>query len=202
MALLYAETNGRRARQILGDVAVAAWALAWVVLGTQLHDLVTVLAAPGEGLAAAGASLASGAERIASVLGDTPLIGSGIAAPFAALSGTGQELASVGQATREAAHDLALWLSIVVAGLPILVVAAPYLLRRASWARRATATARLRDQPETVQLLALRAVVTRPLAQILDVSTDPLRDLGEHPHVLAALELRDLGLQPSRDGAP
>lgn len=201
VGLLYAETSGRRTWQILGDVAVVAWVVAWVVLGAQLHDLVTVLATPGEGLAAAGASLASSAERIADAVRDTPLIGGGIAAPFSALSGAGQELASVGQATREAAHDLALWLSIVIAGPPILLVAFPYLLRRAWWARRATATARLRDEPGTTQLLALRAVVHRPLGQILRVSTDPLRDLGERPHVLAALELRELGLRPTHDEA-
>lgn len=201
MAMVYAETSAARTRQVVGDLVVALWVLVWIAVGMHLHDLVTVLAAPGEGLAAAGASLASGAERIAGVIDDAPLIGGGIAAPFSALSETGRDLASVGAATRAAAHDLALWLSVAAAAVPILLLGAPYLWYRAAWSRRAAAAARLRAQPGTVQLLALRAAVTRPLEELHRVSEDPLRDLAERPHVLAAIELRRLGLHASSRGS-
>lgn len=193
--MLYAETSQLRTRQVVWDLVVVAWAVLWLLLGMHLHDLVTVLAIPGEGLSDVGTSIASGADRIAAALDDTPLIGGGIAEPFAVLGDAGQDLAGVGEQTRQSALRLALWLSVSVAGVAIAVVAAPYLRWRVQWSRRATVTARLRDEPGTARLLALRAVVSRPLTELVRVSSDPLRDVQERPLALAALELRELGLR-------
>ncbi len=193
--MLYAETSQLRTRQVVWDLVVVAWAVLWLLLGMHLHDLVTVLAIPGEGLSDVGTSIASGADRIAAALDDTPLIGGGIAEPFAVLGDAGQDLVGVGEQTRQSALRLALWLSVSVAGVAIAVVAAPYLRWRVQWSRRATATARLRDEPGTARLLALRAVVSRPLTELVRVSSDPLRDVQERPLALAALELRELGLR-------
>lgn len=192
--MIYAETLQVRSRQVIWDLVIVAWAVLWLLLGMHLHDLVTVLALPGEGLSDVGTSLASGADRIAAALDDTPLIGGGIAQPFSQLGDAGEDLAGVGEQARDAALRLALWLSVSVAGVAVAVVAAPYLFFRVRWARRATMTARLRDEPATARLLALRAVVSRPLREIVRVSSDPLRDVQERPLALAALELRELGL--------
>lgn len=193
--MFYAEISPARHRQVVWDLVVVAWVVLWVVLGMHLHDLVTVLAAPGETLSDAGMSIASGADRVAGALDDTPLIGGGIAAPFSALGDAGEDLAGVGEKTRQAAHRLALWLSIVVAGAAVAAVAGPYVAWRLRWSRRATAVARLRSDPGMVRLLALRALLSRPLQELQDISADPLRDLEERPEALAALELRGLGLR-------
>lgn len=193
--MFYAETLQLRSRQVIWDLVVVAWAVLWLLLGMHLHDLVTVLAIPGEGLSDVGTSIASGADRIAAALDDAPLVGGGIAEPFSVLGDAGEDLAGVGEETRRAALRLALWLSVSVAGVAVAVVAAPYLLWRVRWSRRATVAARLRDEPGTTRLLALRAVVSRPLTELVSVSSDPLRDVQERPGVLAALELRELGLR-------
>lgn len=195
MRSIYAETPPVRTRQIVSDIAVAMWIVFWVVVGVQVHDLVTVLAVPGEQLSEAGASLASGARRIRDAVEGTPLIGGGLAAPFAALGDAGRDLGAVGEATRRAAHRLAWWLSLVTAGAPIALVLVPKLLGRMAWMRRASAAGDLRDDPGAMRLLALRAVATRPLHELRAVSADPVRDLEERPELLAALELRDLGLR-------
>jgi hypothetical protein len=193
--MLYAETSRIRHRQMVWDLVIVAWVVLWVVLGLHLHDLVTVLAVPGEALSDAGTSIASGADRVAGALEGAPLIGAGIAAPFTALGEAGEDLAGVGDSTRQAAQRLALWLSVVVAGIAVAVVTVPYVAWRWRWSRRATAAARLRADPGTARLLALRAVVSRPLHELQDISADPLRDVEERPQELAALELRKLGLR-------
>ncbi len=193
--MLYAETSGKRQRQVVGDLVIVAWVVLWLVVGMYLHDLVTVLAVPGEALSDAGTSMASGADRVADALDGAPLIGGGIAAPFTALGDAGDDLAGVGAATRAAAHRLALWLSVLVSGVAIVGVAAPYGAWRLRWSRRATAAARLRSDPGTARLLALRAVVSRPLHELQAISDDPFRDVEERPEALAALELGRLGLQ-------
>lgn len=193
--MFYAEISRIRHRQVVWDIAVMAWAVLWVILGVHLHGLVTVLAVPGEALSDAGTSMASGADRVAGALADTPLVGGEIAAPFTALGDAGEDLAGVGARSREAAHRLALWLSVVVAVVAIAAVTVPYAAARLRWSRRATAAARLRSDPGAARLLALRAVVSRPLHELLAISADPLRDVEERPEPLAALELRDLGLQ-------
>lgn len=201
--MFYAETPQMRHRQVVWDLVIVGWATLWVLLGMQLHDLVTVLAVPGEGLADVGRSLASGADRIAGALDDAPLVGGGLAAPFSSLGDAGTDLAAVGERARDAAHRLALWLSLLVAGTAVGVVAVPYVWWRVRWSRRASAVARLRDQPGATRLLALRAVLGRPLEELHRVSDDPVRDVQERPEILAGLELRDLGLRvdrPERQG--
>jgi hypothetical protein len=193
--MLYAETSRIRHRQVVWDLVIVAWVVLWVVLGLRLHDLVTVLAVPGEALSDAGTSIASGADRVAGALEGAPLIGGGIAAPFTALGEAGEDLAGVGESTRQAAQRLALWLSVVVAGVAVAVVTVPYVGWRWRWSRRATAAARFRAESGTARLLALRAVVNRPLHELQAISVDPLRDVEERPQALADLELRKLGLR-------
>lgn len=196
--MLYAEDPSRRRRQVVRDAAVVAWGVLWILLSMHLHDLVTVLAIPGDALSQAGSSLASGAERVAGALDDAPLIGGGIAAPFAALEDAGTDLAGVGGTTRQAAHRLALWLSVLVAGVAIGAVAVPYVVGRLRWSQRADRAARLRSDPSLLRLLAVRAIATRPIDELQGVSDDPMRDLEARPEALAALELRALGLQTAQ----
>jgi hypothetical protein len=197
MPRIYADTPSRRVRQVVCDLAVAVWIVSWVVLGTHLHDLVSLLAVPGAQLADVGTSLSSAGDRLAEVLRDAPLVGAGLAAPFAAFGEAAGGLVDAGETTQRVANRLALWLSVMVVGAPISLVSVPYLWSRVRWSRRATAAARLRSDPGSVRLLALRAAVDRPLEQVLAVSQDPVRDLEERPELLAALELQGLGLRPA-----
>jgi hypothetical protein len=198
---LYAETAGLRARQLLGDLAVLAWTAAWVAAGLTLYRLVEKLAAPGARVEQAGSNLAADVAEIQQKVGRLPVVGGDLQDPFGRLAGVGRTLADAGATQQEVVHQLALWLGVVVAAVPIAVLLVAWLPRRVAWAREAGAAARLRLDGADLQLFALRAVANRPLRELHRVTPDPAGDLraGEY-EALADLELRALGLraQPRR----
>ena len=96
---LYAETAGLRARQLLGDLAVVAWAALWVWAGLTLYRLVEKLAVPGARLEQAGGGFAGDVAEIQQRIGRVPVVGDQLQGPFGRLAGTGRTLAAAG-ATR------------------------------------------------------------------------------------------------------
>jgi hypothetical protein len=99
-------------------------------------------------------------------------------------------------AQQEVVHQLALWLGVVVAAVPVVALLLVWLPHRVTWAREAGAAGRLRLDGADLELFAIRAVANRPLRQLHQVSPDPAGDLraGEY-EALAELELRALGLR-------
>jgi len=194
---LYAETPGRRARQVAADVAVlgALWA-AWR-LGTWLHDLVAALAGPGRAAVDAGEELADTAGGAAEQAGSVPVVGDALRGPLDALADAGGTLADAGLAQQGAIADLALVLALAVAAVPALLLLALWLPRRVRGAREATAAAHLRSGSGALRLFALRALVHRPLRDLRRAAPDPWAayEAGEWD-ALAAVELRALGLRP------
>lgn len=193
--LWYAETSARRTRQVLADAAVAAWALLWWWVSRVTHDLVAALGAPGERLATSSERLAGGFDRAADAGARVPLVGDALRAPFVELASAVTTIGDVGRAQDAAAAALASWLAAIVLVLPLVLVAGPWLVVRVRGARRADAARRMRDE-DTLDLLALRALVTQPVARLRATSPDPAQawrdgDIAE----LAALELRRLGLR-------
>ena len=197
---LYAETAGLRARQVLGDLAVAAWTAAWVWAGVTLYRLVEKLAVPGARLEQAGGGFAGDVAEIQQKVGRLPVVGNELQGPFGRLSGVGRTLADAGATQQEVVHQLALWLGVVVAAVPIVALLLVWLPRRVAWSREAGAASRLRLDGADLELFALRAVANRSLRELHKVTPDPAGDLraGEF-EALADLELRALGL---RTGSP
>jgi hypothetical protein len=193
---LYAETSGLRARQLLGDLATLAWTAAWVWAGLTLYRLVERLAAPGARLEQAGGSFAGDVAEIRQKIGRLPVVGDDLQNPFGRLTGVGQNLAAAGATQQEVVHQLALWLGVVVAAVPIAALLVVWLPRRVAWAREAGAASRLRLAGAELELFALRAVANRPLRELHRVTPDPAGALraGEYD-ALADLELRALGLR-------
>jgi hypothetical protein len=199
---LYAETAGLRARQLLGDLAVLAWTAAWVAAGLGLYRLVEKLAVPGARVEQAGSSFAGDVAEIQQKVGRLPVVGEQLQDPFGRLAGVGRTLAEAGVAQQEAVRQLALWLGVVVAAVPIIALLLAWLPRRVTWMREAGAASRLRLDGADLELFAIRAVANRPLRELHRVSPDPAGDLraGEY-QALADLELRALGLRaPPRPG--
>ncbi|KKW62155.1 membrane protein, partial [Mycolicibacterium elephantis] len=97
---------------------------------------------------------------------------------------------------------LAWVLAIAVAAPPILFVAMPWLLLRVRFARRKWTAITLARTPAGEQLLALRALANRPLAQLAQIHADPVGAWRSYDAVaiqgLAALELRAAGVQRLR----
>jgi hypothetical protein len=193
---LYAETAGLRARQLLGDLAVVAWTAAWVAAGIALHRLVEKLAVPGARVEQAGDSFAGDVAEIQQKVGRLPVVGDELQDPFGRLAGVGRTLADAGVTQQEVVQQLALWLGVLVAVVPIVALLLVWLPRRVAWAREAGAASRLRLDGADLELFALRAVANRPLRELHRVTPDPAGDLraGEF-EALADLELRALGLR-------
>ena len=193
---LYAETSGLRARQLLGDLAVLAWMAAWVWAGLTLFRLVEKLAVPGARLEQAGGGFAGDVAEIQEKVGRLPVVGGELQGPFGRLAGVGRTLADAGATQQAAVHQLALWLGVVVAAVPIVALLLTWLPRRVAWAREAGAASRLRLGGADLELFALRAVANRPLRELHRVTPDPAGALraGEF-EALADLELRALGLR-------
>jgi hypothetical protein len=193
---LYAETAGLRGRQLLGDLAVLAWTAAWVAAGIALYRLVEKLAVPGQRVEQAGSAFAGNVAEIQRTIGRVPVVGDQLQDPFGRLAGTGRTLADAGVTQQEVVHQLALWLGLVVAAVPVVALLLAWLPGRVSWAREAGAASRLRLDGADLELFAIRAVANRPLRQLRRVSADPAGALrsGEY-EALADLELRALGLR-------
>jgi hypothetical protein len=193
---LYAETPGLRARQLLGDLGVLAWMAAWVWAGLTLYRLVEKLAVPGARLERAGGGFAGDVAEIQQKIGRLPVVGDELQDPFGRLAGVGRTLAEAGTTQQEVVRQLALWLGVVVAAVPIVALLLAWLPGRLAWAREAGAASRLRLGGADLELFAIRAVANRPLRQLHRVSADPAGDLraGEF-EALADLELRSLGLR-------
>ncbi|HEY8555825.1 MAG TPA: hypothetical protein VOA19_07625 [Actinomycetes bacterium] len=193
---LYAETARLRARQLLGDLATLAWTAAWVAAGLTLYRLVERLAVPGARVEQAGSDFAGDVAEIQQRIGRVPVVGDQLQGPFGRLAGTGRTLAAAGATQQEVVHQLALWLGVVVAAVPVVTLLLVWLPRRVAWAREAGAASRLRMDGADLELFAIRAVANRPLRELRRVSADPAGALraGEH-QALADLELRALGLR-------
>jgi hypothetical protein len=193
---LYAETSGLRARQVLGDLAVVAWTAAWVWAGVTLYRLVEKLAVPGARLEQAGGGFAGDVSEIQQKVGRIPVVGGELQGPFGRLAGVGQTLADAGATQQQVIHQLALWLGLLVAAVPIVALLLAWLPRRVSWVREAGAASRLRLAGADLELFAFRAVANRSLRQLRRVTPDPAGALrsGEY-EALADLELRALGLR-------
>ncbi|MDQ3579901.1 MAG: hypothetical protein M3443_20350, partial [Actinomycetota bacterium] len=54
---LYAQTPLHRTRQLVGDMILLAWCIAWILIAKFLHDLVSELAGPGRLVEDAGRDL-------------------------------------------------------------------------------------------------------------------------------------------------
>jgi len=193
---LYAETPGLRARQLLGDLATLAWTAGWVAAGLALYRLVERLAVPGARVEQAGSGFAGDVAEIQDKIGQVPVVGDQLQGPFGRLAGTGRTLAEAGATQQEVVHQLALWLGVVVAAVPVVTLLLVWLPRRVAWSREAGAASRLRLDGAALELFAIRAVANRPLRALRRVTPDPAGALraGEH-EALADLELRSLGLR-------
>ena len=193
---LYAETAGLRTRQLLGDLGVLVWTALWVAAGLSLYRLVEKLAVPGARVERAGSNFAGDVAEIQQKVGRLPVVGDELRGPFGRLAGVGRTLADAGATQQEVVHQLALWLGVLVAAVPIIALLLTWLPRRVTWIREAGAASRLRLDGADLELFALRAVANRSLRELYRVTPDPAGDLrtGEF-EALADLELRALGLR-------
>jgi len=195
---LYADTTARRTRQIVWDVLAIAFIALWVWIGVQVHDAINQLGVVGTKMESVGSSLNGDLNSIADKLGSVPLIGDGIRAPFESAADAATSVEEAGTWQRETVEKIALFTSIGLVIGPIFAVFAIWILPRWWWVRRASRVQRAASAVGGVELLALRALVERPMDELLLEHPDPARAWREGDReviaALARLECRSIGI--------
>src|SRR3954469_7547436 len=194
----YSVNPPRLALQVARDVLVLAWIYLWYRVGVSVHDAVTSAASVGYRIQNSAGGVADSLDQAGRNVGNAPLIGSSLSQPLRSaaeqiggLAGSGRDL---GDRLANAAGPAG-WL---IALAPILVVVAFWLPARWRFARRARGACGCAPPPAEWELLALRALVNRPLHELRRLAPDPLVAFrsGDPDAVraLARLELADAGV--------
>lgn len=195
---VYADVPARRTRQIAWDVIAVVLIVVWVLVGVKVHDAIAQLGAVGTKMEQVGSSLNSDLTSIGDTLGSVPLIGSGIQGPFESAANAATSIEEAGVHQRETVDRVALVASISLVMGPIVAILALWLIPRVLWIVRARRTAAVASAVGGEDLLALRALARRPMAELLAVHPDPATawragDAGAVA-ALAALERRAIGI--------
>lgn len=170
---IYADTGARRTRQIIWDAVAIALIALWVWIGIKVHDAIAQLGQVGAKMESVGTSLNGDLTSIADKLGSVPLIGDGIRSPFESAAGAANTITEAGEWQRTTVEHLATIASLALVVGPILAILALWLIPRVVWMVRARNTAAIARAPGGDDLLALRALVTRPMTELLSVHPDP-----------------------------
>jgi hypothetical protein len=129
-------------------------------------------------------------------------VGETAASPLEGAAGSADDLAEAGRDSVEAVEDLAWKLGLAIALIPILVLGAFVIPPRLRFVRDATAGRKFVDATADLDLFALRALGSQPLHVLARISPDPAGAWrARDPDVmwqLAALEMRERGLEPER----
>lgn len=201
---LYSELPARRTTQVLADVGMVAWVVAWVLVGRWVHDTALTLAAPGHRLVEAGSGFRGRMTQAADSVDGLPLLDDRVAAPFRSAAGAGTTIEHAGQDLVDAVGTFATVLWWTTTLVPVLVVGLVWLVLRVRFVRRATAAQRFVDGAPDLDLFALRAMANQPMPRLARVSDDPVGAwrAGDRDTIrrLALLELREVGLRPPPEG--
>lgn len=196
---LYAESPAVRAQQMAADVGMLAWTVLWVLVARLVHGAVLVLAEPGRAVEDLGESVAGTMNSAAEAADGVPVVGEELAAPFGALSEAGGSVWGAGQAAQDAVDTLATTLAVVLVVLPVTWLLLHWLPWRLRYVREAGAAVRLVATGADLDVLAMRAAATAPLARLatLPPGTSAAWRAGNPAATrdLAALELHRLGLR-------
>ncbi|MBN9607628.1 MAG: hypothetical protein J0G30_13575 [Actinomycetales bacterium] len=196
---LYADYPARATRQILGDVIALLIVIGAIVVGVVVGGVISGFAVVGENLRDAGSGFRETMAEVGDTLGEVPVIGGGIRGPFDAASGAGGSISDAGQGIVDLVHAIAVFAGIATALGPILVVVAVWVIPRLVRARRAGQARDLAASPDGAELLALRALASRPVRELTSVDRRPLEAWrqGDRGAIrgLAQLELRRVGVK-------
>lgn len=195
----YADAPGRRTRQILADLSILVWVVGWIVVGRWVFSLVMTLAAPAGPLRSAGSGLRDRMNEAAGKVVEIPLVGDQLDAPFTGAAGVGTDLVQAGDTLESSVRTVAWVVSLLSAGTPILMAVLLWGLARWAWIRKARRLGAEVADPESQELLALRALVRQHPRRLQELFPDPVAAFRsgdpEALRRLADLELAEVGLR-------
>lgn len=187
---------------MLADLLVLAWVVLWVLVARWVHALVMTLAAPAVPLRDAGTSLRDRMTEAAATVTEIPLVGSRLDAPFRGAAGVGTDLVAAADQLERSVSTVAWVVASLSAATPILLVVLLWLVVRVAWMRRAAALGREVADPESIELLALRALVRQDPRRLQTAFADPVGAFRSGDpaalRALADLELAGVGLRSTR----
>jgi hypothetical protein len=198
---LYAERLPTAIRQLLTDLVVVLWVYLWIRAGLWVHDTVQKLTVPGQKLQTAGGGIADNLADAGSKVNRVPLVGDQLVKPFNGAADAARAIADAGRQEQHVAEQLSVLLAVLAVSVPLALVLFLWLPLRLRWMRRAGVASAVRAEPAGRDLLALRALASRPLDELTRLGPDIAQSWrngdAEAVDALAALELRRLGLTAS-----
>ena len=202
---LYPDLWRPRLGYLLADAAALLWAILWVRVGLAIYHAVMTLSVIADGVMTAGRALNDAVAQVQQSVSGLPLIGSGLRDDLGALHGPPGALIATGHNALLAIEHLALLLGVAVAGIPLLALLLFYLPWRARKTRGFRNLDRMlrrpgaRDIPDTLHVLAGRALYTLPYDRLLDYSPDPIAEWREGRYYnLARATMAEEGLSVQR----
>lgn len=197
---MYADSPGRRVRQIVADVLFVVWCAAFIWIGFAVHQMIMELEDPSTEASRSASGLADSLRDAGDVVGGIPLVGDEGAEPFEKGADAAEKMAQAAEDGSKDVTNLALALGLYSGLVPLALIALQYLPRRARFIRNATAGQKYLDAREDLDLFALRALARQPMHVLAKLSDDPAGDWRSGDPVLiqrlAEVELRDCGLTP------
>src|SRR4051812_18987712 len=164
---MYADRLPTAIRQLLTDLLVVFWVYAWIRAGLWINDMVQKLGVPGQKLEQAGTGIAGNLSDIGGKVGRVPLVGDDLTGPFTRAAGAANSLAEAGRQQQEVVGNLALAMALLIIAVPLALVLFLWLPLRLRWMRRAAVAVKVRNEPAGQDLLALRALASRPLNELV-----------------------------------
>ncbi len=189
---IYPDLPGPRRRAIGRDLLFIVLLALFVWLGVRVYQDVNRLTELGNGLASTGSSVRTGFRDAGSAAGSIPFAGGAIAGALrSAGNATGGNAITLGHEGAHSAHQLAVFLGLLIWGLPTLLLVVFVLPRRVVEVRRLQELRSAAQAPGAEGfrgLLALRAAVSLPDDVLLAHSADPVEDLrhGRYDALAAA----------------
>lgn len=196
---LYSDFWPRRSLQLASDALALTGIGLGVWLAVVIGSAIATVAELGRQLRSAGQGFMSAMQDAGDALGQVPLVGDSVRAPFDTASGSGAVIADFGAATESFIETTATVVGVVVAVAVAALVCWVWLPRRIAFIRRATTAEQLQRLDDGHDLLALRALVHGTRRDLAAVSPRPVQAWrsGDRDTVreLAALELREAGVR-------
>ena len=196
---VYAARPARMITQLLSDLLVVVWAIAWGVVAVFVRQAVAVLATPARETARTATRLATNFNDAAVEAAKVPGVGEQLRRPFDAAAATLATVITAADHQVESIERLALIIGWLVFAIPVAVVMAFWLPRRIRFYRQARAAQHFIDASADLDLFALRALASQPMHVLAAVSDDPVAAwrTGDRAVIneLAELELKRSGLR-------
>ena len=185
-------------RLIALDVALALWAVVWVVLALEVATEVRGLSDLSSTVSRVGTAVEESGKAL-SELTNLPLgLGDRLDEPAKRIEEAGRSANASGRSSRESVDSLSKLLAVAIGVIPSLPLLGFYLPLRVGYVRERRALGRAGHDADFQQLLARRALTNLSYHQ-LEKMGDPWRDFEEGRHgALAGAELDRLSLRNGR----